>query len=497
MFKKMKEAFLVPFRAMRWRYVPLLMIYFAFGAMSFYAIPSDFWVKEKLGLSAVELTMIGVWASLPWTIKMVFGQLVDSVPLLGSVRRSYIFVAAGLISLGLVLLAGLAGEWASVMALGSKSTVYLLSSLVITVGLVLQDVVADTMSAEVVSRDGKSEEAIKKELAEVQLLGRLALYFGLFIFSPFGAWVATKVNYETLFLLTLAIPLISISGSLLVKLEKTVLEPIRLAVLGGGFAYALFVLFMGNLDVPYDQEIVFAVSFGIVLYLLRSIVGHVSPHELRGIILAGVILFVFRGMPSVGPGLQWWEIDVLGFDKEFFGILNQIGYGIAIVGMLLGAKFITQKSIGFVLGWLTVITFFLNLPTIGMYYGLHEWTQIHFGFGARTIALVDTAVSSPFAQFSMIPMLALVAYYAPKGNVATWLALGASFMNLAMTGGAIATKYLNSLFTVTREVHDAAGSITVHADYSHLGTLMIITTVLGLVLPLTTIWLCQPKIKIK
>lgn len=44
MFKKMKEMFLVPFRVMRWWYVPLLMVYFAFGAMSFYAILLDFWV---------------------------------------------------------------------------------------------------------------------------------------------------------------------------------------------------------------------------------------------------------------------------------------------------------------------------------------------------------------------------------------------------------------------------------------------------------------------
>ena len=31
-----------------------------------------------------------------------------------------------------------------------------------------------------------------------------------------------------------------------------------------------------------------------------------------------------------------------------------------------------------------------------------------FGFGARTIALVDTTASSPFAELSMIPALTLV-----------------------------------------------------------------------------------------
>jgi hypothetical protein len=77
------------------------------------------------------------------------------------------------------------------------------------------------------------------------------------------------------------------------------------------------------------------------------------------------------------------------------------------------------------------------------------------------------------------------------------MALAASFMNLAMTAGALATKYLNTIFVVTREVRDATGNITVHADYSHLGTLMILTTVLGLIVPLITIWFCQPNMKIK
>ena len=33
-----------------------------------------------------------------------------------------------------------------------------------------------------------------------------------------------------------------------------------------------------------------------------------------------------------------------------------------------------------------------------------------FGFGARSIAIIDTAAASPFAQLSMIPLLTLIAY---------------------------------------------------------------------------------------
>ena len=108
-------------------------------------------------------------------------------------------------------------------------------------------------------------------------------------------------------------------------------------------------------------------------------------------ICAAIVIFIFRAMPPVGPGLQWWEMDVLHFNKAFFGTLAQIGAGLSIVGMWVFAKYITQKPIGLILIILTILSFLLSLPVLGMYYGLHEWTQATLGFGAHTIAIVDTA----------------------------------------------------------------------------------------------------------
>jgi len=75
---------------MRLSYVPLLTVYFAYGALGIIDVTRDMWIKERLTVSPAELAGIGVWLSLPWTVKMVFGQLVDSVPIFGSQRRSYI-----------------------------------------------------------------------------------------------------------------------------------------------------------------------------------------------------------------------------------------------------------------------------------------------------------------------------------------------------------------------------------------------------------------------
>jgi hypothetical protein len=64
----------------------------------------------------------------------------------------------------------------------------------------------------------------------------------------------------------------------------------------------------------------------------------------------------------------------------------------------------------------------------------------------------------------------------------------ASFTNLALSAAQLGTEYLNRIYTVTRQVKDAAtGAIKVPADYSQLGDLLIVSTALGFVLPLLAI----------
>lgn len=482
-----------PLRAMRLRYLPLLMIYFAYGVSTFSGIGESFFVKEKLDLSASALLMIGVWVSLPWTIKMVFGQFVDSVTIFKSRRKSYIFIAAVLMAAGSLMMAGLAGRWGWVVSMGSDNAIFIAASLITIIGVVLQDVVADAMSVEVVEREGRPQADIDKDLAMVQLLGRLSLSLGMFMVAGLGGWLAQIMTYEHLFLLTLIVPVIGVSGALLVKIDVAEQKPVNKKVLGGGLVYAVFVVATGLSQIPYGQEIVFVVSLIVIILLLKALTAEVPKQLIAGIISASVVIFIYRAVPGAGPGAQWFMIDVLGFDKSFFGTLSQIGAGLSIVGMWIFARAITQRPVGQVLTWLIVISFILGLPIIGMYYGLHEWTQQHFGFGARTIALVDTALASPFAQLAMIPMLALIAKHAPRGNAATWFALMASFMNLALTAGTLFSKFLNQIFVVTREVKDSAGHIITHADYSQLGILFILTSLIGLVIPLMAIWMLLRK----
>jgi hypothetical protein len=129
-----------------------------------------------------------------------------------------------------------------------------------------------------------------------------------------------------------------------------------------------------------------------------------------------------------------------------------------------------------------------------MFYGLHEWTMAMTGgvVDAHFIAVADTALESPLGQVAMIPMLAWIANSAPANLKATFFAVMASFTNLALSFSQLGTKYINQIYTITREVKDPATKVvTTPADYSELGVLLISVTTLGFILPMAAILLVR------
>lgn len=467
-----------PIHALRLKYVPLLMVYFAYGALGIIDVTRDIWVKEALTLSPAELAAIGVWLTLPWTIKVVFGELVDSVAIFGSRRRAYILIGAAFTASGMLTLAAAAGRWFdSDMSLAAM---YVLGMILIVIGTVIQDVVADAMTTEVVPRvDEKGEprpdEEIRAELGMVQVLGRLALSIGILSVAGLSGYLAKILDRETVFLLGLFVPAISVTGVLLIRYETGEARPIDWRLLGGGLAFGAVVVLLGLGEVPYSQEWIFAVSMTVVCTMLYMITRDVEEKTRRAIFFTTIVIFAFRATPGVGDGYFWWTLDILKFDEAFYGHLRQTAAIIGLGALWLLAKPITEYKVTVILFWLAVAGFVLSGPNIALYYGIHEWTEAQFGFGARSIALIDAAASSPFAQLSMIPLLTLIAYYAPAGHRATWFALMASLMNLALVAGQLQTKYLNQIFTVGRGYYD------------ELGILLITAAVLGFLIPVAAI----------
>ena len=409
-----QRSFFTPIKALKKRYVPLLMIYFAYGAQAIIGVALTFWEKDNLSLSAESLVAVGIWVSLPFTIKMVFGQLVDVVPIFGSRRRAWVFLGAILMTLGYLMLYGMATESPYITWMGSQFTMYLAAQLMMVLGFVVQDVTADAMTTEVVDRD-QDEETVKTELAMVQILGRLALMIASAITGGLGGYLASKLNYDTVFLIALIVPAISVLGAIFVRLDAqdAIKEKLSPTIFGGGLAFAAFSIMMGFSNFNFSQELTFFVSFILICWMLSTMLKDQDSTLVKSIVLTFVALFVFRATPSVGPGYSWWSIDVLGFDQAFFGILRTVSGFTALIVLWFASDFIAKKPIRAVLIMLIIFGTILSAPDLILYYGLHEM----IGVDARTIALLDTMAESPLVHISMIPMLALIAFYAQQVNV--------------------------------------------------------------------------------
>ncbi|BBL75052.1 hypothetical protein [Methylomagnum ishizawai] len=522
--------FLALGRELRLAYLPPLMIYLAAGISGLTGIVGTFFVKEYLGLSAEFLAGLGFWTMLPWSLKLPLGHLVD---LIWRYKAGLVFLGAGLVAASLLIMIGLLADRAALEAIAPAGTWYVASTLLAPIGYVVQDVVADAMTVEAVPRVGPDGRLLPEEEqrlmhSTMQTLGRVAIIGGTLLVALVNVAMfqgaehlpqAEKLAiYQRIYAMALVIPAVSVGGVLLAAYLKrrTVLSLSELGytrheietltstqpkppqanwwILGGGLLFGLMSLSVGLSDVVLGQEIIFLLSLAIVLALMGQLMREMRADARTALLGTAVLIFVFRAMPSPGPGSSWWMIDVLGFDQSFMAKLSLIGSALSLFGLFIFRRFMAERSMPYIILVLTLAGTVLSLPTIGMYYGLHEWTAALTGgvVDARFIALVDTALESPLGQVAMVPMLAWIAHSAPAHLKATFFAVLASFTNLSLALAQLGTKYLNQLYTITREVKDpVSGIINVPADYSQLGRLLIVVTVLGLALPLASILLVR------
>ena len=513
-------------REMRLSYLPPLMVYVAAGISSLTGIVGTFYVKERLGLSAEFLAALGFWMALPWALKMPLGHLVD---LMWRWKSLLVYLGAGLIATSLFIMIGLLGHDEAMCEFAPLAQWYVLASLLAPIGYVLQDVVADAMTVEAVPRveaDGQLVDPEKRKQMHItmQTLGRVAIIGGGILVAVANVILMKDVAilsetdkaaaYLLVYELALVIPLVSVCGIWLAGwmkqreikhfsargLDRAQIDvltgahvdapPVNWWILGGGLAFTIISLGVGIVQIPGAEEIIFCLSMGIVLFLIRQLTADLESEARNVLVGTALLVFVFRAIPSPGAGSTWWMIDELGFDQQFMATLSLIGSVLTLFGMFIFRRFMAERSMAYVIGVLTVAGTILSLPVISMYFGLHEWTAAHTGgvVDARFIAVIDTALESPLGQISMIPMLAWIANSAPEKLKATFFAVMASFTNLALSASQLATKYINQVFTVTREIRDAeTGSMLVPADYSELGALLITVSILGFVLPMLAV----------
>ncbi|MGH7414039.1 MAG: MFS transporter [Candidatus Rokuibacteriota bacterium] len=438
----------------RLAYLPVLLTYFSYGASGITSIALLYFQKDTLGITPAEAAAIAFWVALPWSTKMVAGVASDVHPIFGRRRVPYLLLGA--------LLAFAGYGWLATTA-STKGT-YLAAMVIIAVGFMIQDVVADALTVELARND--------EEMKQIQTLGRMALLVGTISVGYLSGWLAGALGPRPVFAIALLLPLLVMAAAWLIPRETAraaapgqEANPLgagksRLVVLVG-LGYAALGVLLEALAVPFGQEIILVVSGGLIVMLLQRV--GIS----RAVSVAAFAIFCFRAVPGAGQGFSYWAIDHLGFDQEFLGVLAQVSSVLSLAGLIVFRKSITRRPVSYTLFWVTIAGAVLYLPTIGLFYGVYDW----FGMSPRTFAFIDTTIAAPLGQLSMVPMLALIARTAPRGAEATMFAIMASLMNLALSASELGTRYLNSFFAVTQQ------------DYSNLGRLLVCVGLIGL-LPL-------------
>jgi hypothetical protein len=412
----------------------------------------------------------------------------------------------------------------------SIETWFVIATLLAPVGYVIQDTVADAMTVEAVPRMNEQGLSISREQIQLahttmQTLGRVAIIGGTLIVALANVYwfrdvaemdaAAQTAIYVQIYRWALLIPVISVLGVLLAAhlrsneewrlaaqgyefedIDRVLARPIdelpeiNWWILGGGLSFTLFAIAMGLTKVPYNEELIFSGSLAIVVFLLWRLTDELSPTARKQLFGTAIVIFAFRAVPTTGAGSTWWMIDDLGFDQQFLSKLTLISSVLTLFGMFIFRRFMAERSITEIIVTLTIVMTILSLPEIALYYGFHEWTQAHIAsfIDARFIALVDTALESPLGQIAMIPMLAWIANSAPPQLKATYFAVMAALINLALSLSQLLTKLLNQWFVITREIKNTVtGVVIIPADYSQLGGLFFTEMFLGVAIPILTI----------
>ena len=526
LYNYLKETILSLRHQLKWSYLPPLMVYVAAGISGLTGIVGTFFIKEYLELSAAFLAGLGFWAGLPWALKMPLGHLVD---LIWKHKNYMVYCGASIIAASLLIMYGLIAHTATMSNVLQVETWFILSVILTPVGYVIQDVVADAMTVEAVplkDETGKkySLAAVKEMHTTMQTLGRFAIIGGtvlvafanVIFFQGIDDLAEKDKNqlYASIYLYALVIPIISIFGVFLADFlkkrrftqpEENVRSEVNSAnhvhklkvnktILLGSLFFVVFSVGIGSLDVKFAQEIVFVGSVAIILFLMSKLIIELPESQRNMIVGTAIIIFIFRAIPSPGPGLSWFEIDELGFNEQFFSVLSLLSSILTLVGIILLRPFISRNSIAKVIVILSFAGAILFLPSIGMYYGFHNWTATMTAgvVDAKFIAIVNTSLESPLGQVAMIPLLAWIAKNAPSNMKATFFAVFASFTNLALSASSLLTKYINEIFVVTREVKDkATAEIINRADYSELGFLLMAVAIITFALPIGAVLVIQ------
>jgi folate/biopterin transporter len=357
--------------------IAILTVYFVQGILGLARLAVSFFLKDDLHLSPAEVAAMTGIASIPWTIKPVFGFLSDGLPMFGYRRRPYLIIA------------GIVGmfSWLGMATIVDNAWKATIAIFVTSLSVAMSDVIVDSAIVERARKESIGQAGSLQSLSWgcSSLGGLVTAYLSGLLLQHFST--------QTVFGITAFFPLI-VSGVALLIIEE-------------------------KIDYTDSKTEKFAVKGQI-----KQLWGAISQ---KSIWLPVAFLFLWQATPTTESAFFFFTTNELGFEPEFLGRVRLVTSLASLIGIAIYQNYLKNVSFRALLGWSTLISCTLGMSALL----LVTHANRSLGIDDRWFSLGDSLILTVCGQITWMPVLVLSARLCPAGIEATLFALLMSVWNLS------------------------------------------------------------------
>ncbi len=276
------------------------------------AQPLNFYLKQALGWTPVQVTAFITVFNLPWVIKPLYGLISDFVPLFGYRRKSYLIVANVLAIGGYLWITQLTAAGDLLIALSLTAYAMAISS---------------TLCGAVLVENGQRLHESGAFVNQQWLWFNIAAMIAAIVGGELVQHLAPPRALHTAAVIVGVAPFMVIFGTLFLIDEK---------------------------KTPVNVQGMKAVLHGLVAAFKR-----------RELLIVATFIFLYYFSPGLATPLYYHMTDELKFSQAYIGVLSSIGAAGWVVGALLYRRFLEQLTMrtllnmSIVLGTLTTASYLL------------------------------------------------------------------------------------------------------------------------------------------
>lgn len=400
--------------------IAIVSIYVVRGILNLARLAISFFLKDELGLTPAEVSVLTGLAVLPWVIKPLFGFLSDGFPILGYRRRPYL------------ILSGLLGSfsWLALATVVNSAWTATIALLISSASIAISDVIVDSQVVE------RAREESLANAGSLQSLSWGATAFGGLITAYFSGSLLELFAPKTIFAMTAVFPLVFCTMAWLIA----------------------------------EQPLPQAKQEQALTNIQKQIQQLWQAIRQKRILLPTLFIFIWQSTPTSDSAIFFFITNELGFEPEFLGRVRLVSSFASLAGVWIFQRFLKTVPFRQVLGWSTVISAVLGMSVLL----LVTHANRALGIDDYWFSLGDNLILSAIGEIALMPILVLAARLCPSGIEATFFALIMSIFNLAGFLSQELGGLLTALFGVTENNFDRLWLLVICTNLSTLLPLPLI-----------------------